>query len=214
MRQIWEGNESVNGPGSTLALTENIRHELPRIFKQYGIKTMLDLPCGDWAWLRTVPLDGVDYLGWDVEPTLIAENKQLERPGVRFEEVNALTRVDFPCVDLILMKDFLYHLPTRYVLPILLKVILSGSRYLLVTHNPGCRNELRENEAAGMQGVDGYFVTPLDLTQPPFHLPQPIENIVEEANAADYVDGGIERVGMTNHTNSLFDLHDGPGLQS
>lgn len=209
MREKWAGNESVNGPGSTLALTENLRQELPRIFRDYNIKTMLDLPCGDWAWMKTVPLDSVDYLGWDVEPTLIEQNKELERPGIRFEEVNALTVHDFPKVDLILCKDFLYHLPTKWVLVVLLKAILSGSRYLLATHNPGADNTLRAGMDKGMQGVDGYFVQGLDLTKDPFGLQYPLEAIIEDADGADYVDGGVERVGMTNHTNTLFDLHGG-----
>lgn len=210
MREKWAGNESVNGPGSTMELTKAVRAELPRIFSQYGIKTMLDVPCGDWAWFQHVDLSGVNYMGWDVVPELIESNQQYERQNVRFVCVNALTVDRFPKVDLILMRDFLFHLTTIPVERMIDIAAASGSRYLLATHNPGAANITRDM-GYGDSGIAGYCALALDLEKPPFMLEPALENIVETGEAAGYCDGGVKRVGMCNHTLSLYDLHSDGG---
>jgi len=40
----WGESESLSGPGSTLAYTENIREELPRLWEQLGTRIILDTP--------------------------------------------------------------------------------------------------------------------------------------------------------------------------
>ena len=49
----WSGKKGAprSGPGSTLAWTKQLRQAMPRIFDQYGVKTFLGAPCGDWFWM-------------------------------------------------------------------------------------------------------------------------------------------------------------------
>lgn len=206
MREKWSGNESVNGRGSTKAMTRRLRERLPGLFVDYNVESVLDVPCGDWNWARLVCWDGIEYLGWDVEPTLVAQNKlEYEGDNVRFECVNALTVREFPEADLIICKDFLFHLPTKAVEHVVDGLVSSGSRYLLVTHNPGADNTSRDLLEAGV--VDGYYVRPVDLTKPTYMFPEAVENIVEDGDE-EYDDRDVTRTGLANHTLSLFDLSD------
>jgi len=79
-KQYWgDGqSESASGQGSSLAATENIRKELPRILKELNCRKIMDLGCGDFNWMRTVQLE-VDYLGVDVVEQVIKENTNQKR---------------------------------------------------------------------------------------------------------------------------------------
>jgi hypothetical protein len=44
----WGGSESRSGTGSSLDITKRLRMELPFLFLKYDIKSILDIPCGDF----------------------------------------------------------------------------------------------------------------------------------------------------------------------
>src|ERR1035437_7820532 len=67
----WNGKESISGTGSDIYNTKIIIKELPILFNEYGISTMLDLPCGDFNWMRNVDLNDIDYTGADIVIDLI-----------------------------------------------------------------------------------------------------------------------------------------------
>ena len=48
----WGGNDSVSGTGSDIHQTKTIVEELPTLFEEYNISTMLDIPCGDFHWRK------------------------------------------------------------------------------------------------------------------------------------------------------------------
>src|SRR5579885_1138281 len=54
----WGASESVSGLGSELSATERVREELPKIVREFGVRSMLDIPCGDFHWMRQVDLSG------------------------------------------------------------------------------------------------------------------------------------------------------------
>lgn len=60
------GWTSVSGRGSTLDETENIRRHVPALIAKFEIKTILDIPCGNHAWMSRVNLGGCKYLGSDM----------------------------------------------------------------------------------------------------------------------------------------------------
>ena len=204
MKERWADTESVNGPGSTLELTQELRANLPYLFSKYDIKTVLDAPCGDWNWMQHVDLWYLDgYTGWDVEPQLIEDNQRRfgDRPNVNFRQVNLLTTKDYLAVDLFICKDFLYHIDNDDVDWVLSNIKASGTKYLLATHMPGASND---REYQGIQdGVPGYFARSLDLCAEPFNMPPSLLDIREQ----DSIQPGYD---MTNnlrgHTLSLFKL--------
>ncbi len=190
---------SPNGPGSSLKFTKGLCKELPTLLRRYQVTTMLDAPCGDWTWARTIDLSFLySYIGMDVAPDLIKSNKfnvGPYRPNVTFICANLLTRPKFPKVDLILCRDFLSHLTTEYIGIMLDKFKLSGSTYLLASNYPGSSNEFEYIPEA--YPWLGYLERTHDLTAEPFNMER-IDGITEAS-----APGGI----LTNpHELALFEL--------
>ena len=60
--------ESESGPGSSLEFTKLTRVYLQDIVERYSIRSIIDVACGDWNWMRHImPLPGVQsYTGYDI----------------------------------------------------------------------------------------------------------------------------------------------------
>ncbi len=129
----WGGTDSVSGRGSDLKQTEVVRETLPRVFREYGVKSMLDVPCGDFHWMRHVDLSGVDYVGGDIVAELVERNAaQYAAGNVSFRKLNLLED-ELPKVDLVFCRDCLVHLSFEHVFAALNRICASGSTYLLTT---------------------------------------------------------------------------------
>ncbi|HEX4607283.1 MAG TPA: hypothetical protein VH092_03680, partial [Urbifossiella sp.] len=89
--RAWGGNESASGPGSDPDQTGRLVAELPGLLSEFGVQTLLDLPCGDFHWMRRVDLRGVRYTGGDIVEELILQNQQYRAPGVAFEVLDLLS---------------------------------------------------------------------------------------------------------------------------
>jgi hypothetical protein len=176
-------NGSVNGPGSSIEFTKTLRTELPLLLKKYRVLTMLDAPCGDWTWMRTIDISFLaSYIGMDVEPRLIEANTINagdQRPNCVWVRANLLKRQRFPTVDLILCRDFLAHLTNDYIERTLEKFKASGSTYLLASNYPGASNEFEYDADTYDSPWRGYIERPHDLTKWPFGLKQ-IDAITEQ----------------------------------
>lgn len=106
-RRLWDSDESASGPGSTLVATENVRRELPRLLADLGAHSVLDMPCGDFAWMQHVDLGGIQYIGADLVPAIINANLASFTRDFR---VLDLLRDPLPKADVVLCRDCLNHL--------------------------------------------------------------------------------------------------------
>ena len=125
------GEESRSGPGSTLSETEKIREKIKNLVKYKEIKSVVDIPCGDFNWMKEVNLSGIDYIGGDIVPKLIEENK-IKYSNFKFEVMD-VTTTQLPKVDLVFVRDCLGHLSDANVLKAVENIKKSGSKYLLTT---------------------------------------------------------------------------------
>lgn len=127
----WRG-VSRSGEGSDLEQTRVIRKELPKLTAELNVKTMLDLPCGDFFWMRHTDLE-VNYIGADIVGELIDENNKKfsssKRSFVRLD----VCKDELPNVDLIFSRDLLVHLSYNDIFAALANMKKSGSRWLLTT---------------------------------------------------------------------------------
>jgi hypothetical protein len=170
---VWEGDESAAGEGSDAAATRTVRERLPALLRQWDVRSILDLPCGDSAWLASVPLGDVRYVGGDIVEDIIARNRS-SAPTARFEVLD-ITKDDLPATDLLLCRDCLVHLPSNDVRTALANIARSGCKYLLTT------TFLRLNRNVDIEPGDW---RPLNLQLPPFNLPEPLDTIIEVDLAA------------------------------
>ena len=130
-KNLWNSAESVSGMGSELKYAATISKELPVLLQKYNIQSILDIPCGDWNWIKNVDICGASYIGADIVKPLIEENKT-KYPGVDFRALD-LTSDDLHKVDLVFVRDCLGHLTNENVKKALDNIKRSGSKYLLAT---------------------------------------------------------------------------------
>jgi len=172
---LWGNKDSRSGAGSDMTQTAEIRRLLPLLIGDLDVKTMLDIPCGDWHWMKDVPLL-TDYIGADIVPELVEQNQQLYgNETYRFLNLD-LIRDDLPKVDLVLSRDVLVHLSFNDVFSALRNLKKSGSEYLLTTTFTG--------RASNPDISTGQW-RPLNLQQSPFNFPEPLRLINEKCTEGD-----------------------------
>ena len=168
-------NASTSGPGSDIEQTKEIIQELPKLFKKHNITSVLDIPCGDFYWMRNVDLEGINYIGADVVKQTVEENikKYEDRDNVLFCQLD-LTKDLLPKVDLVFCRDCLVHFSFEDIHKALANIVKSESTYLLAT------TFINRTENADI--TTGEW-RPLNLLQSPFSLPDPLmildENCME-----------------------------------
>ena len=184
---------SPNGPGASLPLTENLREQLPGLWLTHGIKSVLDVACGDWNWMRYVDLSGIrNYYGWDVDPELITRcaqryNEMMDaHPDKHLAhawfDVRNVADTSFPNVDCILARHILIHFPNDYISDIIDKMRRGHARYLLTSNFPEDTNEFLYDPTR--YAWVGYMEHPVNLEIPPFSLSNKIDAIPEQCGPA------------------------------
>lgn len=161
----WDSSESRSGIGSTLASTANIRRRLPNLLERLNIRALLDAPCGDFHWMKEVPLPaGCTYIGADIVPDLIEDlSAQFASPSRSFVCANILGPL--PDADLWLCRDCLIHLSNEQVATAIENFQRSNIGYWLTTHVPACRTN--KDIPTGAYRL-------INLRRPPFNLPKPL----------------------------------------
>jgi len=174
VRKSWgSGIESASGHGSSLAVTEALRHALPDLWKEYGIRSILDIPCGDFHWMKEVSRNGIHYIGGDIVPELIADNqRRYSAPDVEFRQIDML-KGTLPKVDLIFCRDCFLHYPYRYIQSAIEHFVASDSRYVLLSTYP----DLMKNEDLVTPGL----ARSVNLSIAPFNFPPPLATIDERS---------------------------------
>jgi hypothetical protein len=133
----WGDKESRSGGGSSLEQTNTIRKEIPKLIKSRGIKTILDIPCGDFLWMKEIQIevDGLieKYIGADIVEELIFKNKELYENNKHSFVIADILDYDLPTVDLIICRDLFLHLSFSGILKSLKNIKKSRSKYLLVS---------------------------------------------------------------------------------
>ena len=131
----WANDESVSGHGSTLDATAEIRRVLPLLFDHYDIKSVLDIPCGDYHWFAHMKLpQNITYIGADVVADLVMANRK-QYPGVDFRLADIVSD-PLPFVDLVFVRDLFGHLPNHKVKAALANVRRTKAKFLLATTFP------------------------------------------------------------------------------
>ena len=177
VRGRWRSGGTLSGHGSTRQETEVIRSELPRLLHELGIRSMLDIPCGDFNWMQELDLGAVQYIGADIVSPLIEENRgRFGREGRKFIVANVI-RDALPPVDLVLCRDCLVHLSNEDALRAARNAKKSQAKYLLATTYP-TRTENKPILTGQWRAVN--------MQLPPFSFPPPLELINENCRA----DGG------------------------
>ncbi|MBI5728043.1 MAG: class I SAM-dependent methyltransferase [Ignavibacteriales bacterium] len=162
---FWGGNNSVSGEGSDSAQTAAIRSALPKIFSAYNINSLLDIPCGDFNWMKTMDLSMLEYTGADIVREIVDKNNCLfVSSNKKFLKLN-LIQDALPQVDLVFCRDCLVHLSFADIHSSLKNIYRSGAKYLLTTTFTGCK--VNEDIVSGDWRI-------LNFMKYPFNFPEPL----------------------------------------
>jgi hypothetical protein len=171
-QNLWGSSQSRSGPGSSPDGSREVALNLPRVWARYGIHSLVDAPCGDFAWIQHIVGTLGSYVGADIVPEVIAANQErFGRPGVTFICAD-LTHDALPHADAILCRDCFQHLPTRLIRAALRSFTTSGARWLLLTQDENVRT---------YSDVPLGSYRSINFRLPPFNFPPPHDAINEDA---------------------------------
>lgn len=136
------------------------REYLQRFLRERNIRTVVDFGCGDWQFSKMIDWSGLQYLGIDVVPSVIRENRRNHGSANISFIIADTDDASLPPADLLLLKDVLQHWPTRMIQSFL--KTLGGFRYALMTN---CIDTATNTDCplGGYRGID--------LRSAPFKLP-------------------------------------------
>lgn len=168
----WKSTESVSGEGSEIKQTKNLIKELNNLFAEKNIKSVLDLPCGDFNWMQKVDLSKINYIGGDIVKELIEENiVKYKEENIDFKVLNLINDT-LPNCDIINVRDCLVHLSYNDIYKALKNIKSSGCKYILTTSYV--------NHHMNYDIITGDW-RPLNLQDKPFNFPAPLKIIIENS---------------------------------
>lgn len=171
----WNSSESRSGPGSELAATSAFRRALTEWLERHKdeIGTFLDAPCGDFNWMRYVPLPaGTAYVGGDIVAALVTTNQASYGNAQRRFLTLDVARDALPAADAWLCRDLLFHLPYAMGCEVIEAFKASDTRYFLSTTFPDARND--EDIPVGWYRNVNLALDPYGLGEPVELLPDPM----------------------------------------
>jgi SAM-dependent methyltransferase len=194
---FWEDDESRSGGGSNLYATEKIRNAIPVLFRKYGIRSVLDVPCGDFVWFKEMQLEIDSYAGGDIVIPLIKAVTDKYASPMRSFRVMDLTKDRLPGCDLILVRDCFIHLSFDSIFAALRNIAQSEIKYLLTTHYA---------DAAVNVDIETGAWHAINLCKPPFELQPAIELIDDYAKGNAPRQLGLWRIDELSRVASIRDF--------
>jgi SAM-dependent methyltransferase len=176
-RKAWQVEESRSGGRSNIYATEKIRAAIPKTLEKYHIRSVLDVPCGDFFWFNEMQLPIEHYIGGDIVRPLIEENSKKFASATKSFRVIDITRDALPASDLLLCRNLFIHLSNNLVISALRNIADAELTYLLVTHDP----DIVENI-----DIDPGMHRGVNLRIAPFNFPPPLEQLDDYTVASQF----------------------------
>lgn len=139
-KKISEYNFLVSGPGSIPGnnQTNNVVNNLDVFIKKNNIKTILDMPCGDFSWMQNLVKKNIHiyYTGYDIVKDIIARNnKKYSSSRIKFFYRDIVNEKTFDNFDLIFIRDFFIHIDNESINKVLMNIKNSKVKFLACSNN-------------------------------------------------------------------------------
>ena len=180
----WESNESRSGIGSEIKNTKEVLRAINQIIKQYNIKSIIDIPCGDFNWMSSLDMKNINYKGFDIVNSAIEENnKNFKKTNINFY-CSDITSSELTKGDLMFVRDCLVHFSYEDIKKSIFRIKQSKSKYLMSTSFVNLEKNI-DIYSAGWR--------PVNLEKEPFNFPKPLITFNEKCNEMDgiYADKSI-----------------------
>lgn len=187
--------ESHSGPGSTLSETEKLRGEIVKLIREKNIKSIIDIPCGDFHWMKEISSEFESYIGGDIVEKCINSNKEkYESDKIKFITFDLLTD-KIPDGDLLIVRDVIGHFPIDDGKKIVKNILESNCKYLLSTTWFNIIDEEYYKSHINSGAEYGRFY-PVNLMSHPFNFPVPESFIIENVTVDDHEKGNRKVLGL------------------
>lgn len=191
--EYYYGHESVCGEGSTIDSAKDIIAQLPNIFSEFKISSLLDIGCGDFNWMRFIDISNIEYEGWDYNKILI-DNNNATYPSLKFLYKDAVESTPDK-FDAILCRDVIFHLSFENAIKLINNFKISGSKYLISTSFPDVKvnvdlTDVEKNRELGFRKIN--------LSLPPYNMGEPLYSFVETAPVCGGRIIGVWRISDAN----------------
>jgi hypothetical protein len=178
-KKINEDNWLVSGPGSIPGSyqTRNVINNLDIFIKKNNIKSILDMPCGDFSWMEALVKKNIDinYKGYDIVKDIIAHNnKKYSSNKINFFCRDIVNEKTFDNFDLIFIRDFFIHIDNESINRILINIKNSKVKFLACSSN---NNEPFNND---IKAIGAH--RKINLTIKPFYLTEIFQTFSEGTN--------------------------------
>jgi len=156
----------VSGPGSLpgSVQTKNIITNLNNFIKDNNIRNILDMPCGDFAWMQDLLKinNDINYTGYDiVEEIILINKKKYSSNRIDFFVKDIINENDFNGFDLVFIRDFFIHINNEDILKVLKKIKNAKIKFFACLTN---KNEIiNKNIAVGEHRKINLSIEPFNL---------------------------------------------------
>ena len=130
---LFHGKESLSEVGSNLDQTQELINLLPAVSRELEVKSILDLPCGDFNWMSKGDFSRLKHTGADIVLPLVNQlNSKFGSLDRKFLRLNLVAETPSK-YDAVFSCDLLVHLNNKDALNAIQNVVASGSKYFLST---------------------------------------------------------------------------------
>ena len=168
-QNTWGSSETRSGQGSNSLLTKGAIDGLCQFIKTEKITSVLDLPCGEFGWMKKVLDQNINYVGGDIVQELVEQNQQHANERISFRHLDIL-KDELPDADVLLVRDCFVHFSYSDVKLAVENIKRSKFKFLATTHF----SKLTVNRDI----VTGDW-RPINLCLKPFRFTQPHHLITE-----------------------------------
>jgi len=142
----WGGprGELCSGSGAAEEYAIPYAEAIGRFVEKHGIRSIVDLGCGDFSVGRLIASKRVRYIGVDVVDEVVRRNRDRHgAEGVEFVRLD-ITKDELPAGDLCLVRQVLQHLSNAEILSVIERT--RGYEFVVVTeHLPPVKGASRPN---------------------------------------------------------------------
>jgi SAM-dependent methyltransferase len=131
---MHDKQDSLSGVGSTRRATHELAVQLSEFLREAGCRRLVDIGCGDFNWMQRVEGD-FDYLGIDVVPQVVEENRARHGNGRRRFICMDATREAIEPGDVAVCREVLFHLSFEDGLRLLRNIRAAGFGHVLFTND-------------------------------------------------------------------------------
>jgi SAM-dependent methyltransferase len=135
LKNVWGGKpgELCSGSGAAEEYAGPYAEAIRRFVESHGIRTVVDLGCGDFSVGRLIATKRVRYIGVDIVDEVVRRNRdRYGAEGVEFVCLD-MTKDELPPGDLCLVRQVLQHLSNTEILAVLERT--RGYPFVVVTEH-------------------------------------------------------------------------------